>query len=170
VATLEPRNHNFIIKLNPPLTLSGSRLVIQRRARHNTKQYQQVYYTYIVFFRNDRSMVNWLSVVKTRPRSHVEVVQDVNNEVITGDDVFQIDELVDVYRVAPSTNLEENLNFHVAENIFIDVDFEELNDVLKASRHTEVDEDDDIDEHQFNEEDYDICDNDEIEEEKDNSN
>jgi hypothetical protein len=108
--------------------------------------------------------------VKTRPRSHVEVVQDVNNEVITGDDVFQIDELVDVYRVAPSTNLEENLNFHVAENIFIDVDFEELNDVLKASRHTEVDEDDDIDEHQFNEEDYDICDNDEIEEEKDNSN
>ena len=108
--------------------------------------------------------------MKTKPRSHVEVVQDVNNEVITGDDVFQIDELVDVYRVAPSTNLEENLNFHVAENIFIDVDFEELNDVLKASRHTEVDEDDDIDEHQFNEEDYDIRDNDEIEEEKDNSN
>jgi hypothetical protein len=108
--------------------------------------------------------------MKTKPRSHVEVVQDVNNEVTPGDDVFQIDELVNVYRVAPSTNLEGNSNFHVAENIFIDVDFEKLNDVLKASRHTEVDEDDDIDEHQFNEEDYDIRDNDEIEEEKDNSN
>jgi hypothetical protein len=170
VATLEPHNHNFIIKPNPPLTLSGSRFDIRRRARHDTTQYQQVYYTYIVFFRKDRSMVNWLSVEETRPRSHVEVGQDVNNEVTVGDDVFQINELVDVYQVAPSTNLEENLNFHVAENIFIDVDFEELNDVLKASRHTEVDEDDDIDEHQFNEEDYDIRDNDEIEEENDNSN
>ena len=47
---------------------------------------------------------------------------------------------------------------------------EELNDILKTSGHTVVDEDDNIDEHQFNEEDYDICDNDEIEEEKDNSN
>ncbi|KAL9337457.1 hypothetical protein Peur_069226 [Populus x canadensis] len=115
-------------------------------------------------------MVNWLSVVKTKLRSHIGVVRDVNNEVTAGEDVFQINKLVDVYRGAPSINLEENSNFHVVENIFIDVDFKELNDVLKASRHTEVDEDDDIDEHQFNEEDYDIRDNDEIKEEKDNSN
>jgi hypothetical protein len=33
-----------------------------------------------------------------------------------GDDVFQLDELVDPYRVALSTDLEENLNFHVTEN------------------------------------------------------
>jgi hypothetical protein len=30
--------------------------------------------------------------------------------------------LVDAYRVALSTDLEENLNFYVAENIFIIVD------------------------------------------------
>ena len=41
---------------------------------------------------------------------------------------------------------------------------------MKAGRQREVDEDDDIIEHQFHEEDYDIRDNDEIEEEKDNSN
>jgi len=46
------------------------------------------------------------------------------------DDVFQIDELVDAYRVAPSTNLEENLDFRLTENIFIDVDDQELNDIL----------------------------------------
>jgi hypothetical protein len=32
---------------------------------------------------------------------------------------------------------------------------EELNDILKTSGHTVVDEDDNIDEHQFNEQDYD---------------
>ena len=33
------------------------------------------------------------------------------------------------------------------------VDVEKLNDILRTSGNTEVDEDDDIDEHQFNEED-----------------
>jgi len=33
------------------------------------------------------------------------------------------------------------------------VDVEKLNDILRTSENTEVDEDDDIDEHQFNEED-----------------
>jgi hypothetical protein len=46
------------------------------------------------------------------------------------DDVFQIDELVDAYRIVPSTNLEENLDFRLTENIFIDVDDQELNDIL----------------------------------------
>jgi len=68
--------------------------------------------------------------VKTKPRDRVQVVQEDNNELNVVDDVFQIDELVDAYRVAPSTNLEENLDFRLTENIFIDVDDQELNDIL----------------------------------------
>ena len=45
------------------------------------------------------------------------------------DDVFQLDKLVDQYRVVLSTDLEENSNFRVVENTFIDVDFKDLNDV-----------------------------------------
>ena len=47
-----------------------------------------------------------------------------------------------------STNLEENANFCVAENIFVDVDVDVdvdvkvLSDILKTSGHTNVDEDD----------------------------
>lgn len=51
--------------------------------------------------------------------SLVQVIQDGNNEVTTGDNVFQIDELVDAYQVAPCFDLEENLIFHVIENIFV---------------------------------------------------
>jgi hypothetical protein len=68
--------------------------------------------------------------VKTKPRDRVQVVQEDNDELNVVDDVFQIDELVDAYRVAPSTNLEENLDFCLTENIFIDVDDQELNDIL----------------------------------------
>jgi hypothetical protein len=67
------------------------------------------------------------------------------------------------------TNLIFLKNFHVPENIFVDVDAKELNDILRISKHTEVDEDNDIDEFQFNEEDYDEHDNDGIEEKEDNS-
>jgi hypothetical protein len=45
-----------------------------------------------------------------------------------------------------STNLEENVNFCVAKNIFVDVDVDVdvkvLSDILKTSGHTNVDEDD----------------------------
>ena len=68
--------------------------------------------------------------MKTKPRDCVQVVQEDNDELNMVDDVFQIDELVDAYRVAPSTNLEENLDFCLTENIFIDVDDQELNDIL----------------------------------------
>ena len=68
--------------------------------------------------------------MKTKPRDCVQVVQEDNDELNMVDDVFQIDELVDAYRVAPSTNLEENLDFRLTENIFIDVDDQELNDIL----------------------------------------
>jgi regulator of replication initiation timing len=40
--------------------------------------------------------------------------------------------------------LKENLNFHVDENIFVDVDVRELKDVLRTSEHTAVDENDEI--------------------------
>jgi predicted metal-dependent hydrolase len=65
-----------------------------------------------------------------------------------GDDVFHVHELFNAYWVASSTKLEENLNFYVAKNIFVDVDVnvEELNDILRINGHIEVDWDDDIDE------------------------
>jgi hypothetical protein len=80
-----------------------------------------------------------------------------------GDDVFQLDELVDPYQVVPSNDLEENLNFHVTESTFVDIDIKELNDVLRTSRHTQVDKDDDSD--KINIEDCDGYYNDEIKEE-----
>jgi hypothetical protein len=74
--------------------------------------------------------------VKTKPRGRVKVVQDDNDELNVGDDIFQLGELVNPYRVAPFNDLEENLNFHIVENIFINVDVEELNDSLSSSGHT----------------------------------
>jgi len=68
--------------------------------------------------------------VKTKFRDRVEVVHDDNDELIVEDDVFQLSELVYVYWVASSNNLEENSNFHFTNNIFIHVDAEELKDVL----------------------------------------
>jgi hypothetical protein len=68
--------------------------------------------------------------VITKPRGRVEVVQDRNDELTVGDDVFQLDELVDSYRVASSNDLEENSNFCITNNIFVDIDTEELNDDL----------------------------------------
>jgi len=38
--------------------------------------------------------------------------------------------LVDAYRIALFTYLKENSNFYRIENIFVDVDAEELNDIL----------------------------------------
>ena len=81
--------------------------------------------------------------MKTKPKGRVEVGQEGNNELIIGYDVFQLGELVNPYRVAPSNNFKKkNSNFHINKNIFVDVDVDELNDVLNSSRHTQVDEDD----------------------------
>ena len=71
----------------------------------------QVYYTYTPSFRKDRSRVDWLSVLKTKPRGRVEVVQDENEDTSVIDEVFQASELVEPYRVAPSIDLEENSIF-----------------------------------------------------------
>jgi len=104
--------------------------------------------------------------VKTKYRGCVDVVQDKDNELTIGDNVFQL-ELVDPYRVAPSNNLEEDSNFHIIVNIFVDVDAEELNDVLSFNRHIQVDKDDDNEE--INVEDCDGDKNESIDEEEDNS-
>jgi len=55
---------------------------------------------------------------------------------------FNLARVSDLYRVASSNDLEENSIFHIAKNIFIDVDTEELNDVLSSSEYTQVNEDD----------------------------
>ena len=83
--------------------------------------------------------------MKTKPRGRVQVVQDGNDELIIGDIVFQLDELVDPYRVAPYNDLEENSIFRIIENTFVDVEVEELNNILRTNGHTQVDEGDDND-------------------------
>jgi hypothetical protein len=108
------------------------------------KQCQQVYYTYTYSFRKDRSRVDWLSVLKTKPRGCVEVVQDENEDTSVRDEVFQVSELVEPYRVAPSIELEENSNFRVFDDSLVDVDAEELNVVLSSSEQANIDEEDDI--------------------------
>jgi len=124
---------------------------INSKARHRNvndvfvfaKQCQQVYYTYTPFFRKDRSRVYWLSVLKTKPRGRVEVVQDENEYTSVIDEVFQASEVVEPYWVAPSIDLEENLNFHVFDDSLVNVDAEELNVVLSSSGVENVDEEDD---------------------------
>ena len=103
---------------------------------------QQVYYTYTPSFKNDRSRVDWLSVLKTKPRGHVELVQDENEDTNVQDEVFQVSELVEPYRVAPSIDLEESSNFHVFDDslVDVDVDAEELNVVLISSGQANVNE------------------------------
>jgi len=93
---------------------------------------------------NNRSRVDWLSVLKTKPMSRVEVVQDENEDTSVRDEVFQVSELVEPYRVTLSIDLEENSNFHVFDDSLVDVDAEELNVVLSSSGQANVDEDDDI--------------------------
>ena len=108
--------------------------------------------------------------MKTKPKGHVEVVQDENDDLNVEDDVFLVSELVEPYRVAPSIDLEENSNFHVFNNIFVNVnaDTEELNVVLSSSRQAKVDEDDDNND--INVEDCVRANNESIEEEEGNSN
>ena len=124
---------------------------INSKARHRNvndvfvfaKQCQQVYYTYTLSFRKDRSRVDWLSVLKTKPKGRVNVVHDENEDTSVIDEVFQASELVEPYRVAPSIDLEENLNFRVFGVSLVDVDAEEMNVVLSSiSAVQNVDEED----------------------------
>jgi hypothetical protein len=148
---------------------------INSKARHRNvndvfvfaKQYQQVYYTYTPSFRKDRSRLDWLSVLKTKPKGRVKVVQDENEDTSVIDEVFQASELVEPYRVAPSIDLEENLNFCVFNDSLVDVDAEELNVVLSStSEKKNVVEEDDNKIEECDEAD----DNNSVEDEDENSN
>jgi hypothetical protein len=59
------------------------------------------------------------------------------------DEIFQVSELVEPYRVTPSIDLEEKSNFHVFDDSLVYVDAEELIVVLSSSEQANVDEDDD---------------------------
>jgi hypothetical protein len=59
------------------------------------------------------------------------------------DDVFQVSELVESYWISPSIDFEKNSNFHIFDNIFVEVDVKELNVVLSSSGQAQVNEDDD---------------------------
>jgi len=47
------------------------------------------------FFSNDCSKVDWLSVVKTKLKSHVQFVWDGKDKVTAKNNIFRLDELVD---------------------------------------------------------------------------
>jgi len=84
------------------------------------------------------------------------------------DEIFQVSELVELYRVALSIDLEENSNFRVFDDSLVNVDVEEFNVVLSSSGQANVDEDDD----DIHIEDCDEADDDSIndeEEEEENS-
>ena len=92
------------------------------------------------------------------------VVQDENKDTNVIDEVFQTSEVVQPYRVAPSIDLEENLNFRLFDDSLVDVDTEELNVVLSSSGLENVDEEDDN-----HIEECDEADNNSIEDEDENS-
>jgi hypothetical protein len=81
---------------------------------------------------------------KNETQGRVEVVQDEYEDTSVRDEVFQVSELVEPYRVAPSIELEENSNFHVFDDSLVDVDAEELNFVLSSSEQANVNEENDI--------------------------
>ena len=56
--------------------------------------------------------------------------------------------------------MKENLNFCIAENTFVDINIDALNDVLRINKHTQVSKDDDSEE--ISVKDYDGYDDDEI--------
>ena len=64
--------------------------------------------------------------MKAKLNDRVEVVQDENDELNMEDNVFQVSKLIDSYQVAPSIDLDKNLKFYIFNNIFVDVNIEEL--------------------------------------------
>ena len=81
---------------------------------------------------------------KNETQGSCRACSDENEDTSVRDEVFQVSELVEPYRVAPSIDLEENLNFRVLDENLVDVDAEELNVVLSSSEQENIDEDDDI--------------------------
>jgi len=66
------------IKINPYHDLVEINLKVKLRNVNNVfvfaKQCQQVYYTYTPSFENDRSRIDWLSILKIKPKGRIEVV------------------------------------------------------------------------------------------------
>ena len=110
---------------------------------------KKLYYAYTSCFRKYRNKIDWLFIVKIKPRSRFHVVHNSNDEVTRAEDVFQLDEWVDLYWVPASTELEEDLIFHVIEKSNIHVDINELKDILNTSKNTRDDEDEGIKQLQF---------------------
>jgi hypothetical protein len=97
-------------------------------------------HTWTPFFEKDHNRIDWLSIIKTKPRSQVQIVKGGNNDLIKGDDIFQIDKLIDQYRVALYIELE-NSNFHVTENTYVNINIDELNVILNTNEYWKVDDD-----------------------------
>ena len=96
----------------------------------------------------------------------IQDVQDENEDTSVIDEVFQASKLVELYRVSPSIDLEENLNFRVFNDSLVDVDAEELNVVLSSiSGKKNVVEEDDNEIEECDE----VDDNNSIEDEDENS-
>jgi hypothetical protein len=105
--------------------------------------------------------------LKKKPIGCVEVVLDENKDTSVEDDIFQVGELVEPYRVTPSIDLEYNSNFHVFDNSLVNVDTEVLNVVMSSSGQAQIDEDDHT--NVINIEDCSGDDNDSIEEEEEDN-
>jgi hypothetical protein len=73
-----------------------------------------------------------------KPRGRVEAVQEENKDTSVQDEVFQVSELVEPYRVAPSLDLEENSNFLVFDDSLVDVDAKDLNGFLRCSEQANI--------------------------------
>jgi hypothetical protein len=73
-----------------------------------------------------------------KPRGRVEAVQEENEDTSVQDEVFQVSELVELYRVAPSLDLEENSNFRVFDDSLVDVDAKELDVFLRSSEQANI--------------------------------
>lgn len=67
--------------------------------------------------------------------------------------MFQLNKLIDTYKLTLSTELEVDSNFYVTENTYVHVDADKLNDILSTNRNIEDGEDEGINQLQFNEED-----------------
>jgi hypothetical protein len=67
--------------------------------------------------------------------------------------VFQLNKLIDTYKLTLSTELEVDSNFYVTENTYVHVDADKLNNILSTNRNIEDGEDEGINQLQFNEED-----------------
>ena len=73
-----------------------------------------MYYTYTLSFIKYYNRVDWLFIVKIKPRSLFQVVYDSNDKVIEEEDIFQLDDLV-----SSSIELEKYSNFHATKNIYV---------------------------------------------------